>query len=200
MPTAPGYSHLLARVHALMDRMERSPIVGISGHGGAGKSTLAARLLADLGGAPGQLVPTDRFYALGAGPGSGMFDLHDWSSLIDLLHRLRATPAPRQLIYSGRTYEGVERSYALPMPPVIIVEGIRLLRPETLPLLDLAVWIDLAPEPAGRRAVERNRRQGDSADELDLWRTKWIPEGHAYAEVVRPERLAHLVIPAAGSE
>ena len=85
------------------------------------------------------------------------------------------------------------------MPPVVIVEGIRLLRPETMPLLDLAVWIDLSPELAGRRAVERNRSQGDASPELALWHTKWIPEAHAYVQSTNPHRLAHVVIGHAGT-
>ena len=84
------------------------------------------------------------------------------------------------------------------MPPVVVVEGIRLLRPEIVEVLDLAVWIDLTPESAGHRAVERNRGQGDNSAELDLGRTKWIPEGHAYSRLMSPDRLAHVVIAAAG--
>lgn len=189
---------LRTRITDLIDSMRRPPIIGISGHGGAGKSTLAAHLMADLGGMPEQVVRTDRLYAVGAGPCSGLFELHDWPALVNLLHRLRGTTNPQRLVYSARTYDGAERTCDTPMPPVVIVEGIRLLRPETTPLLDLAVWIDLAPEPAGRRAVERNREQGDSSAELDLWRTKWIPEAHAYEQAARPKLLADVVIPAAG--
>ena len=192
------YDELRTRVTNLMTSMERSPVVAISGHGGAGKSTLAARLMTDLGMKPEEAVKTDRLYAAGAGPESGLFQLHDWPALIDLLHRLRATPSPQRLVYPVRTYEGAERTYDAPMPPVVIVEGIRLLRPETMPLLDLAVWIDMSLESAGRRAIERNRNQGDSSAELDLWRTKWIPEAHAYAELISPDRLAHVVIGGAG--
>jgi uridine kinase len=192
------YDDLRMRISRLMNSMERSPVVGISGHGGAGKSTLAARLMTDLGGEPEQVVSTDRFYAVGAGPGSGLFDLHDWPALFDLLHRVRATPSPQRLVYPVRTYEGAERTHDAPMPPVVIVEGIRLLRPESMPLMDLAVWIDLSPESAGCRAIERNRGQGDNSAELDLWRTKWIPEAHAYAESMRPDRLAHVILAGAG--
>ncbi len=193
-----SYDDLRARIAGLMNSMERAPIVGISGHGGAGKTTLAARLMVDLGGSPEQVVRTDRFYAVGAGPCSGLFDLHDWTALVDLLHRLRANPRSQRIVYSARTYDGTERTYDLPMPPTVIVEGIRLLRPEILPFLDLAVWIDLTPELAGRRAVERNRHQGDTSTELDLWRTKWIPEAHTYEQTMRPDLLADTVISAAG--
>jgi uridine kinase len=194
------YDDLCARVSGLMTSMDRAPVIGISGHGGAGKSTLADRLMTDLGGSPEQVIRTDSFHAVGAGPCSGLFDLHDWPALFDLLHRLRAAKDPKRLSYTVRTYSGAERSCDVPMPPVVLVEGIRLLRPETMTFLDMAVWIDMAPEAAGRRAVERNRHQGDSSDELDLWRTKWIPEAHEYAQLVCPEQLAHVVVRAAGPD
>ncbi|WP_341924350.1 hypothetical protein [Nocardioides psychrotolerans] len=194
-----SYDAVRDRVARLLTGAERPPVVAISGHGGAGKSTLAAGLMTDLGGTPEQVIRTDCFFAAGAGPGSGLFDLHDWPVLLDLLGRLRATTPERRLTYPVRAYGGAQRTCDVPMPLVVVVEGIRLIRPETLPLVDLAVWIDLSPELAGRRAVDRNRDQGDSDDELDLWRRKWIPEGHDYARLVRPEALAHVVVGAGGT-
>jgi uridine kinase len=194
-----SYDEFRARVVNLMTSMDRAPVIGISGHGGAGKSTLAARLMTDLGGTPEQVIGTDGFYAVGAGPRSGLFDLHDWAALYELLHGIRATQDLKRLTYSVRTYSGADGTCDVPMPPVVLVEGIRLFRSETMIYLDMAGWIDLAPEPAGRRAVERNRDQGDSSEELDLWRTKWIPEAHEYARLVCPERLADVLIAAAGN-
>ena len=83
--TATTYDHLLARVRDLVATTEGVPVVGISGHGGAGKSTLADRLGADLGLTEDQVVTTD-----------------------------------------GET--GTEDH---PMPPVLIVEGIRLFSDRT---------------------------------------------------------------------
>jgi hypothetical protein len=63
---------------------------------------------------------------------------------------------------------------------------------------DLSVWIDLEPAAAGARARARNLLQGDDQAELDLWDTKWIPEGHAYELAERPRDRADVVLVAPG--
>lgn len=82
------------------------------------------------------------------------------------------------------------------MPPVLIIEGIRIIHDRTRDWFDLTVWIDLDPEVAGARAKARNLLQGDDQAELDLWDTKWIPEGHADVAEVDPVQSADLVLPA----
>lgn len=63
-----SYDEARARVLDLVTSMDRAPVIGISGHGAAGKSTLVARLMTDLGGTSEQVIGTDWFCALGAGP------------------------------------------------------------------------------------------------------------------------------------
>ena len=194
------YDDLLDRARGLVAALPRPPVIAIAGHGGSGKTTLARRLAADLGFEAEQVVKTDRLYAATDTRRAGLFELQDWPVILDLLGRVRADPAPSRLTYATRGYDGEEGVVDLPMPAAVILEGIRVIRPETLPLLDLGVWIDLDPEPASARAKARNTLQGDPQSELDLWDTKWVPESHEYQRLVRPERLAHLVVAAAGPE
>lgn len=192
------YDELLARVRTLVAQSPRPPVVAIGGHGGAGKSTLALRLAADLGVHEDQVVGTDGLYAKTDTDRAAMWDLHDWPALVDLLGRVRSEPTPARLMYRYRSYDGQEGDVDEPMPPVLIVEGIRVIRPETMHLFDLAVWIDLDPVRGAERAKVRNLAQGDSAAQLGLWDTKWVPEGVDYQRLVRPEALAQVVLPAAG--
>ena len=195
-----AYDELLDRVRALSADLDRPPVVGIAGHGGAGKTTLARRLASDLGFDAAQIVKTDRLYAATDTRRAGLFELQDWPVLFNLLRRVRSSPTPERLRYATRGYDGEEGEVDLPMPPAVVVEGIRVIRPETRPLLDLAAWIDLDPVTAGERAKVRNVLQGDSREEVDLWDTKWVPEGRDYQTLVRPEQLADIVLPADASQ
>ena len=198
MRTPTTYDDLLARVRHLIATSDRVPVVGISGHGGAGKSTLARALGADLGLAPDQVIATDCFHATTCGPDAGMWEQHDWPLIEALVTSARGLPPPDRLRFDYRWWTGETGVEDHPMPPVLLVEGIRLLSDRTRDWFDLTAWIDLDPDTAGGRAKARNVLQGDDRAELDLWDTKWIPEGHDYAATIRPEQRADVVLAAAG--
>ena len=106
MATHTTYDDLLARVRLLSADLDRPPVVAISGHSGAGKSTLSTALAADLGVDEEQVVRLDRLKAEGAAEQRGLFDLHDWRVVLDLLQRVRARPTPERLTYPTRVYDG----------------------------------------------------------------------------------------------
>lgn len=182
---------------ALIAITSRVPVVGISGYGGSGKSTLSERLGSDLGLTSDQIVSTDCF-ATSCGPDAGMREQHDWSMLKMLIKDVRGFPVPDRLRYAYRWWTGETGVVDQPMPPVLIIEGIRLFHERTRDWFDLAVWIDMDPLAAGARAKERNVLQGDDQSELELWDTKWIPEGHQYVAEVGPAHLVDLILPAGG--
>ncbi len=171
------------------------PVVGISGHGGAGKSTLALRLAADLGITEDQVVATDAFHATTCGPDAGMWEQSDWA----LLERVVATAREGhdRLRYDYRWWSGETGVEDHAMPVVLVVEGIRLFSDRTEGWFDLTAWIEMDPDAAGERAKARNLEQGDDEAELALWDTKWIPEGHDYERLERPQQRADLVVSAA---
>lgn len=192
MPIRITYDDLLARVHALAAATDRILVVGISGHGGAGKSTLAQVLAVELGLDPGQVVSTDWLKATTYGPGAGMWEQHDWLGVEAVVTSARAGAARLRFGYRWSTGETGVVDH--PMPRVLLVEGIRLFSDRTCQWFDLAVWIDMDPASAGVRAKARNLEQGDDQAELDLWDTKWIPEGWEYELVERPHGRADVVV------
>ncbi len=191
------YDDLLARTRALVETSDGVPVIGICGHGGAGKSTLAMRLAADLGLVDDQVVATDAFYAATCGPDAGLWEQYDWALLGAVVTGARVVPPPDRLRYAYRWWSGETGVEDQPMPGVLIVEGIRLFNDRARDWFDLTAWIDLDPDTAGERAKARNVLQGDDDAELALWDTKWIREGHDYERLERPRERADLVITAA---
>ena len=195
MTTVATYDDLLARTRALIGASGgRVPVVGISGHGGAGKSTLALRLAGDLGIGEDQVVATDAFYAETRGPEAGLWEQYDWGLLERVVRS--AHEGQDRLRYEYRWWSGETGVEDHPMPAALVVEGIRLFSDRTRDWFDLMAWVDMDPDEAGSRAVARNLLQGDDAAEIALWGTKWIPEGHDYERLERPQERVDLVISA----
>lgn len=176
-------------VALIVQRLAQQQVVtvAISGHGGSGKSTLAERLGGRFGVHSNQIVRMDGLYAKNYMARHDLYGLHDWPTLIELLSQIRGS---ERLRYRKRNDREVESVVDLPRPRVVLVEGIRLIRAELLPYFDISVWIDCPLEFAANRAKERNRRQGDSDDEIALWDTKWVPEARLYMERATPDKIA----------
>lgn len=183
------FEDLIKQIEDLLAK--KAPVVvAISGHGGSGKSTLADKLARHFGIAENQIVSTDGLHAKNYMQAPDIFHHHDWETIMRLFETVRDTD---RLVYSKRDSDGIESTVDVPRPPVVVVEGIRLLRPEVMPYVDISVWIDCPLELASKRAKERNRLQGDSEAEIALWDTKWTPESTLYYEQVQPQKLASFI-------
>ena len=184
----------------LTDAIERAladttpAVVAVSGFGGSGKSTLADRLADTFGIDRGFVLRTDKLYST-TPHGRGLFDITDWTLLRRLLLDARQS---ERLSYVGRTYVGDPVVVDAAMPRVVIVEGLRLYRPELMSAFDVAVWIDCPLERATQRAKARNRLQGESEYELGLWDSLWAPLDAEYFQSYAPDRLATFVYRADG--
>lgn len=167
--------------------MQRQPVVvGLSGFGGSGKTTLATKLRDHFKVTDAQVVHLDNLFAEDHG-NKPLFEDYDWNTLSELLRNIQDTD---RLVYIGRGFYGERVQFDEPMPPVVIVEGVRLFRPDVIGLFDLAVWIDIDPEVATQRGEARDRASGADADHVRRWRTEWLPKDQQYFDEYRPDQLA----------
>ncbi len=79
------------------------------------------------------------------------------------------------------------------MPKVLLVEGIRLYRPEFMNNFDLSIWIDCPPELALRRAKERDIKQGHGEQYMKRWDTEWGPLSQEYFDKYHPDKLTDVL-------
>ncbi|MFG1798729.1 nucleoside/nucleotide kinase family protein [Micromonospora carbonacea] len=184
MPAADvlAVEELVARARALADAGPRQ-LLGIAGAPGAGKSTLAERVVAELGGVA-RLVPMDGFHLaqaelrrLGLDARKGAVDTFDVVGYVSLLRRLRRLEPTS--VWAPEFRRDLEEPVAgaIEVPPevrLVVTEGNYLLLPdypwdEVRALLHEAWFLDLDVEVRRRRLTARHEAYGRSPEQARAW-------------------------------
>lgn len=177
-----GVAGLVARARRLAEASPRS-ILGICGAPGAGKSTLAAGLLAALG-SLAALVPMDGFHLanselirLGRRDRKGAIDTFDGAGYVALIRRLRAADEP--VVYAPEFRRDIEEAIAgaIAIPravPLVITEGNYLLVDAApwnalRPLLDQIWYVDPGDRVRQARLIARHVAFGKPPDLARAW-------------------------------
>lgn len=180
------FDDLLKRAAALV-RPGRRALLGIAGSPGAGKTTLAERLVAALNGdvAPWAAhVPMDGFHLadaeldrLGRRDRKGAPDTFDAAGYAALLRRLREDED--DVVYAPGFERTLEQPLAgaVPVPRsarLVVTEGNYLLVPDrdwarVRPQLDEVWFCELDEEERVRRLVARHERFGKDHDTAVAW-------------------------------
>jgi uridine kinase len=162
-------------------------LVAIDGPGGAGKTTLARRLAAELDDA--SVVEMDDFYrpmqeseraALSAAQGADRY--FDWQRLRDeVLQPLRAGRSARYRRYDWEQNAVTGNPVEVFAHGVVLIEGVYTLRRELRGLYDVSVFLDCPP--ATRR--ERVAQRGENSP---FWIDRWMKAEDWYVQQHDPQR------------
>lgn len=153
---------------------DRFILVGIGGHGCAGKTTLAGLI-------PGaQRVATDEFWT-----GDG-FDIERLAA--EVVEPLAAGVTARYSSYDWAT-RAQRGSRAVEPNGIVVIEGVCALHRALRDAYAVRVWVAAPADVRLARAVSRDGEAARAA-----WVERWMPSEERYVERDQPIGCAHLVI------
>jgi len=187
-------STISSLVSRILEVDHQPVVVGIDGQGGSGKSTLARELVQDLP-LKVAVVKGDDFYsdtldeakAL-LNPEEGYEDYFDWRRLrSDILGCARDnSPTLRYKQYDWNI-AAMGEWLEIPIPEVLIVEGVYTLRPELRDYFDVTVFVQTSE-------TTRLQRQSSRGENTRFWISRWVAAEDLYVAREKPWEWADVLL------
>ncbi len=165
-------------------------MVGVSGFGGSGKTTLVRALLPAVGGSA--RIRGDDFLD----PERSKHRSVDWDG-VDRWRLLEEVIVPfragRASVYRPTDWVngGLGDPHPVPEADVLIIDSVGLFHPDLNGAFDLSIWVDCDLAVATERGKARDRDNGNDHDRL--WDEVWMPNDRDFAARFDPRSAADLV-------
>ncbi len=166
-------------------------LVGVSGLGGAGKSSFS-RALGEALNAP--VVGVDSFQRKGAfDTDYSLWEIMDYDRLErEVLQPFLAGQEVTEYGHFDASKEVISHTVKVKNTGILVVEGVGLFRPELMQHFSYTIWVECPLEQAVARGKKRDREEyGNPTDEL--WDGLWKKNDQEYLDTFKPQEVASLV-------
>ncbi|MSU74300.1 hypothetical protein EXS57_00805 [Candidatus Kaiserbacteria bacterium] len=178
----------------LLEKIKTLPtprVIGISGFGGAGKSTFA-EMLSKMLDAP--VICVDQF-----GIDRTIEDYTHWEGL-DLKRLEKEVLIPFSKGDNAVRYghwdhsaNAIVEMTEVPNNGTLIIEGVGLFRPEILKYFSYKIWIDAPQDVAKERGKKRDREVHKNPQD-EKWNGPWKRNDMEYFETYRPKEISDFIV------
>jgi uridine kinase len=183
--------------------------VAVDGPDAAGKTTLADELAETLHGRGREVIrigidgfhrPRSMRRRRGSLSAEGYYhDSFDYEAIRQLVLEPLGPGGDRRYrkaVFDYRTDQAVDEPPLLaPEGAVMLFDGVFMLRPELRDSWDVSIFLDIEAEEVLRRALARDSALLGGSDVVcERYRKRYLPGQQLYRTLVRPERVADVVI------
>lgn len=179
----------------ILDTVNNSPkpaIIGVSGFGGSGKSTVA-KAIGEQTQTP--VISVDSFQKHGAADSEySLWGIMDFERLERdvLIPFLSGAPVIRYGHFDSNTGIIIE-TREVEHQGTLIVEGVGLFRPELMKYFAVTIWVDCPIDEAMARGKKRDREEHHNPKD-ELWEGIWQRNDIEYYRAFKPSEMAVLTI------
>lgn len=205
----PPVAEVVSDIAQMLKRLQRNVVIGISGRGGAGKSTVVEELrtkLYDWSVEPLVLHVDDFVFPKAvrdANPDRAKaryYESYDFATLFDRVLRPMKNSASYVAevpVLDRAEDRQVTRRIAMSGPNVVLIEGVQLFRRAAEDIFDRRIWIEVPFEVGLQRALARQNHLGVPMTEKQkrCQYVDWSTAGYLlYEKLDAPRERAHIII------